>query len=85
MMVMESNSLSWNTVETRYNEVLGTETFCLLYIRYFFYISSKKQYKTEQLISLGLDKFVCYVRYIVLYQIVYINTGQWLVKMQSRD
>ena len=22
---------------------------------------------------------------ILLYQIVYINTGQWLVKMQSRD
>ena len=43
---------------------LGTGKFCLLY-QIFCYISSKKQFKTKQLISLGPDKIVCYIRYFV--------------------
>ena len=57
-----------NTVETRYNEVLETGKFCLL-CQEFCYISSKKQYKTKQLISLDpvkivtlLNQVFCYVR-----------------------
>ena len=36
------------TGETQYNEILGTNKFCLLYIRYFFISVVYKQYKTKQ-------------------------------------
>ena len=53
------------TVETQYNEILGTEKFCLLY-QIFCYISSQKHYKTKKMYSLGLEKLVCYIRYCVI-------------------
>ena len=46
-----------NTVETRYNKILGTEK-CLLYIRYFVVSVVNKQYKTRKLIhwEMGMEK-----------------------------
>ena len=54
------------TVETQYNEILGTRIFFFLY-QIFGYICQylvKKQYKTKQINSLGPEKTVCYIRYL---------------------
>ena len=53
------------TGKTQYNEVLGTITFCLLY-QIFCYIIIFKQCKTKQIVSLGPEKTVCYIRYFVI-------------------
>ena len=57
-----------NTVEIRYNEILGTEKFSLLqvYIRYFVISVVNKQYKTKEINSLGPEKLVDYIRYFVI-------------------
>ena len=41
------------SVETRYNKIIGTKKFCLLY-KIFCYIN--KQYKTKQITLLGPEK-----------------------------
>ena len=53
------------TVETQYNEILGTGKF-VCYIRYFVTAVFNKQYKTKQINSLGPEKIVCYIRYFVI-------------------
>ena len=53
------------TVETRYNEILGTGTICLLY-QIFCYISSHQTIQNKGINSLGPAHFVCYTRYFVI-------------------
>ena len=65
-MGINSTRASHITGKTQYNEILGTRKFCLLY-----QISCLsvvyKQYKTKEIISLGLEKTVCYIRYFVIF------------------
>ena len=64
---MKNKSYILITVETRYNEILGTEKFCLLY-QIFCYISSKKTIQNKENIFIGtgeislLYQVFCYIR-----------------------
>ena len=58
--------------ETRYNEILGTRKFCLLY-QISCYISCQKQYKTKEnnvFIGTGenslLYQISCYIRFLYI-------------------
>ena len=59
----------WNamhsTVETWYNNILGTRNF-VCYIKYFVISVVNKQYNTKESNSLGPEKLLCYIRYFVI-------------------
>ena len=72
------------TVETWYNEVLGTGDFFLLLYQVFCYVITQKsiQNKVLKMIPLGLEKLVCYIRYIFISDLFLefpVITGSWII------
>ena len=56
-------------MEARYNEIVGTEKFCLLY-QMFCYVSTKKTIQNKENVFIGIGEIGLYViSDILLYQI----------------